>query len=174
MKIGVSAWRQFGQRLGIGRDIEYQLKHWNSMLAPSEGLHVRARAIRSGADQPAGVLALHPAAEADQRAAGESAAPDRRPRLWDHQDAQFRRRSPLHPVRRRESKRRNVLMLMEAFGLLKQPPAVEAPANALHRAVGDEGTRTGQRAGSLNGVPLLQWSVSTRRRLDLLRCVTAK
>ena len=32
MNIGVSAWRLSGQRLGIGRYIEYLLKHWNPML----------------------------------------------------------------------------------------------------------------------------------------------
>lgn len=36
MKIGVSGWRLYGQRLGIGRYIEYQLAHWNQMLRPSE------------------------------------------------------------------------------------------------------------------------------------------
>ncbi|HYN05819.1 MAG TPA: glycosyltransferase family 1 protein [Vicinamibacterales bacterium] len=36
MNIGVSAWRLYGQRLGIGRYIEYLLKYWNVMLAPSD------------------------------------------------------------------------------------------------------------------------------------------
>jgi glycosyltransferase involved in cell wall biosynthesis len=36
MHIGVSAWRLHGQRLGIGRYIEYILKNWSRMLAPDE------------------------------------------------------------------------------------------------------------------------------------------
>ena len=36
MHIGVSAWRLHGQRLGIGRYIEYILKHWSTMLASDE------------------------------------------------------------------------------------------------------------------------------------------
>jgi len=34
--IGVSAWRLAGQRLGIGRYIEYLLKHWATQLQPDE------------------------------------------------------------------------------------------------------------------------------------------
>ena len=36
MNLGVSAWRLYGQRLGIGRYIEYMLKYWNERLAPPE------------------------------------------------------------------------------------------------------------------------------------------
>jgi len=36
MKLGISAWRLYGQRLGIGRYIEYMLKHWNKMLEPND------------------------------------------------------------------------------------------------------------------------------------------
>jgi glycosyltransferase involved in cell wall biosynthesis len=36
MNIGVSAWRLHGQRLGIGRYIEYLLKYWNESLDPTE------------------------------------------------------------------------------------------------------------------------------------------
>ena len=36
MHIGVSAWRLHGQRLGIGRYIEYLLKHWSGMLDADE------------------------------------------------------------------------------------------------------------------------------------------
>jgi len=36
MKLGISAWRLYGQRLGIGRYIEYMLKHWNKMLEPTD------------------------------------------------------------------------------------------------------------------------------------------
>jgi glycosyltransferase involved in cell wall biosynthesis len=36
MHIGVSAWRLHGQRLGIGRYIEYLLRHWNVLLAPGD------------------------------------------------------------------------------------------------------------------------------------------
>ena len=36
MHIGVSAWRLHGQRMGIGRYIEYILRHWGTMLAPDE------------------------------------------------------------------------------------------------------------------------------------------
>jgi glycosyltransferase involved in cell wall biosynthesis len=36
MVIGVNARRLVGQRLGIGRYIEYMVKHWNAMLEPSE------------------------------------------------------------------------------------------------------------------------------------------
>jgi glycosyltransferase involved in cell wall biosynthesis len=36
MHIGVSAWRLHGQRLGVGRYIEYILKYWNTMLGPDD------------------------------------------------------------------------------------------------------------------------------------------
>ena len=36
MHIGFSAWRLAGQRLGIGRYIEYMLKYWNGLLEPSD------------------------------------------------------------------------------------------------------------------------------------------
>lgn len=40
MRIGVNGRRLVGQRLGIGRYIEYMLKHWNTMLIPSETVTV--------------------------------------------------------------------------------------------------------------------------------------
>ena len=40
MNIGVSAWRLAGQRLGIGRYIEYLLKHWTTMLRVDERVAV--------------------------------------------------------------------------------------------------------------------------------------
>src|SRR6266567_818235 len=43
MRIGVSAWRLAGQRLGIGRYIEYLLRHWNSMLDPHDKVTVFLR-----------------------------------------------------------------------------------------------------------------------------------
>lgn len=36
MKVGISAWRLHGQRLGIGRYIEYLLKGWNAVLEPGD------------------------------------------------------------------------------------------------------------------------------------------
>jgi len=36
MRVGVSAWRLSGQRLGIGRYIEYILKHWATQLGPGD------------------------------------------------------------------------------------------------------------------------------------------
>ena len=36
MNIGFSAWRLYGQRLGVGRYIEYLLKYWNESLTPSD------------------------------------------------------------------------------------------------------------------------------------------
>lgn len=43
MHIGVSAWRLHGQRFGIGRYIEYILKHWNTMLGPEDRVTVFTR-----------------------------------------------------------------------------------------------------------------------------------
>lgn len=40
MKIGVSAWRLFGQRLGVGRYIEYLLKYWTPVLQPADRVTV--------------------------------------------------------------------------------------------------------------------------------------
>ena len=40
MHVGVSAWRLYGQRLGIGRYIEYLLKYWNGMLSPGDRVTV--------------------------------------------------------------------------------------------------------------------------------------
>lgn len=36
MKVGVSAWRLYGQRLGVARYIEYLLKHWSTMIRPDD------------------------------------------------------------------------------------------------------------------------------------------
>jgi glycosyltransferase involved in cell wall biosynthesis len=43
MRIGVSAWRLTGQRLGIGRYIEYLLQYWGTMLDPSDEVTVFVR-----------------------------------------------------------------------------------------------------------------------------------
>lgn len=43
MRFGVDAIRLSGQRFGIGRYIEYLLKHWNTLLEPSERMVVFAR-----------------------------------------------------------------------------------------------------------------------------------
>lgn len=43
MHIGVSAWRLHGQRLGIGRYIEYILKEWNTLLGPQDRVTVFTR-----------------------------------------------------------------------------------------------------------------------------------
>lgn len=40
MHIGVSAWRLYGQRLGIGRYIEYLLKYWRAELEPSDRVSI--------------------------------------------------------------------------------------------------------------------------------------
>jgi glycosyltransferase involved in cell wall biosynthesis len=36
MNIGLSAWRLSGQRMGVGRYIEYMLNYWNGMLEPPD------------------------------------------------------------------------------------------------------------------------------------------
>ena len=38
MRLGFNGRRLVGQRLGIGRYIEYMLKYWANMLAPSDTL----------------------------------------------------------------------------------------------------------------------------------------
>ena len=43
MIIGVDGWRLTGQRLGIGRYIEYLLKHWDTMLTDDERVVVYVR-----------------------------------------------------------------------------------------------------------------------------------
>jgi glycosyltransferase involved in cell wall biosynthesis len=43
MRIGVSAWRLAGQRLGIGRYIEYLLRAWNTLLDPEDRVVVFVR-----------------------------------------------------------------------------------------------------------------------------------
>lgn len=40
MHVGVSAWRLYGQRLGIGRYIEYLLKYWAPALGPADRVTV--------------------------------------------------------------------------------------------------------------------------------------
>jgi glycosyltransferase involved in cell wall biosynthesis len=40
MRLGVSAWRLSGQRLGIGRYIEYMLRHWSTILEPADKVDV--------------------------------------------------------------------------------------------------------------------------------------
>src|SRR6266852_209251 len=39
MRIGMNVSRLSGQRLGVGRYLEYMLKHWSQMLAPGEEVH---------------------------------------------------------------------------------------------------------------------------------------
>lgn len=43
MKYGINAQRLIGQRLGVGRYIEYLLKSWNKMLSPSESVNLYVR-----------------------------------------------------------------------------------------------------------------------------------
>ena len=43
MHAGVSAWRLAGQRLGIGRYVEYLLRHWSPILGPEERVSVFLR-----------------------------------------------------------------------------------------------------------------------------------
>ena len=43
MRIGVSAWRLAGQRLGIGRYIEYLLRYWSGLLEPPDQVTVFLR-----------------------------------------------------------------------------------------------------------------------------------
>lgn len=43
MRLGINGHRLAGQRLGIGRYIEYMLKHWNTMLLPSEYVTIYVR-----------------------------------------------------------------------------------------------------------------------------------
>jgi len=52
MRLGVNALRLTGQRLGIGRYIEYMLKHWNHMLTPSDRVTVYVR-------EPVDIRTLH-------------------------------------------------------------------------------------------------------------------
>ena len=58
MKLGVSAWRWGGQRLGIGRYIEYLIRYWSTMLGPDDRVTIFTHAPL-GAD----LLALSPAFE---------------------------------------------------------------------------------------------------------------
>jgi glycosyltransferase involved in cell wall biosynthesis len=44
MRIGINAHRLAGQRLGVGRYIEYMLRHWGGMLAPGESVDLFLRA----------------------------------------------------------------------------------------------------------------------------------
>jgi len=59
------------------------------------------------------------------------------------------------------------------YALTVDEVTAEALADALYRAISDAGTRARLRAGSLERAPLLRWSVSTRKTLDLLRRVAA-
>lgn len=43
MRIGINVSRLEGQRLGVGRYLEYMLKHWNAMLQPGEEVHAYLR-----------------------------------------------------------------------------------------------------------------------------------
>lgn len=43
MHIGVSAWRLHGQRYGIGRYIEYLLRHWTAMIEPGDRVTIFTR-----------------------------------------------------------------------------------------------------------------------------------
>ena len=43
MRIGVSAWRLAGQRLGVGRYIEYMLKYWSEQLDAQDHVTVYVR-----------------------------------------------------------------------------------------------------------------------------------
>jgi glycosyltransferase involved in cell wall biosynthesis len=43
VRIGINVSRLSGQRLGVGRYLEYLLKHWSQMLAPEEEVHAYLR-----------------------------------------------------------------------------------------------------------------------------------
>ena len=43
MKIGINVTRLSGQRLGVGRYLEYMLKYWSQMLTPGEEVHAYLR-----------------------------------------------------------------------------------------------------------------------------------
>ena len=43
MKIGINVSRLSGQRLGVGRYLEYMLKYWSQMLGPDEEVHAYLR-----------------------------------------------------------------------------------------------------------------------------------
>jgi glycosyltransferase involved in cell wall biosynthesis len=65
MRFGVNALRLSGQRLGIGRYIEYLLKHWSYMLSPADRvtLYIREAADTRGLHLPEAfeTRVLHPA-----------------------------------------------------------------------------------------------------------------
>ncbi len=46
MRIGMNVSRLEGQRLGVGRYLEYLLKHWSTMLSPGEEVHAYLRELR--------------------------------------------------------------------------------------------------------------------------------
>ena len=43
VRIGINVSRLSGQRLGVGRYLEYMLKHWSRMLAPEEEVYAYLR-----------------------------------------------------------------------------------------------------------------------------------
>ncbi len=43
MKIGINVSRLSGQRLGVGRYLEYMLKYWGQMLQPGEEVQAYLR-----------------------------------------------------------------------------------------------------------------------------------
>src|ERR1041384_2580695 len=43
MNIGINVSRLSGQRLGVGRYLEYMLKYWSQMLQPGEDVHAYLR-----------------------------------------------------------------------------------------------------------------------------------
>ena len=43
MKIGINVSRLEGQRMGVGRYLEYMLKYWSGMLDPGEEVHAYLR-----------------------------------------------------------------------------------------------------------------------------------
>ncbi len=64
MRVGVSAWRLFGQPLGVARYVEYLLKHWSGMLEPAESvtlfLHEPLTAELSGLSNAIDSRLVHP------------------------------------------------------------------------------------------------------------------
>jgi glycosyltransferase involved in cell wall biosynthesis len=51
MRLGIDAQRLAGQRLGVGRYIEYMIRHWEKMVAPSDKVTIFVRDPRLVADR---------------------------------------------------------------------------------------------------------------------------
>jgi len=149
MKIGVSAWRLYGQRLGIGRYIEYLLKNWNAILRTDDQVSLY---VHEPFNMRAHVFVLPSASDGFSLTLAEALSCG----------------TPVITVNRAA-----LGEVAHGYALTIEDPEVEALTDAMRRVLTDPHTNQTLRRKSLERGRELRWDLTARRTLDVLRQVAA-